>query len=98
MPLQFVKPSLPGSVVTLTGSRGQIVRPGFGTVVAVPITHDWGPEGSASSALGGGARFYGSFGEWEADYGDGDTAGRDAVLSAFNGMGIDVGGGGAGGV
>jgi hypothetical protein len=98
MPLQFVKPSLPGSVVTLTGSKGQVVRPGFGTVVAIPITHDSGPEGSAASAEGGGARFYPTFSAFEADYGDGDTAGRDAVLGAFNGMGVEVGGGGAGGV
>lgn len=92
---QIVKPSLPSTVVRFTGDATTRILPSFNQVIAVPVVHDWGPLGADS----GGADPVLSFAEFEAKFGTGDTAGRTAVMGAFNGMGLaDQGGGGAGGV
>jgi hypothetical protein len=88
----FVKPDLPGSVVRFVGETLIRPAPSAADVVAVPIIHDWGPLGADE-----GARLVSSFAEFEAVYGAGDTAGRDAVLGAFQGVGVGTQAG-AGGV
>lgn len=100
--LQFTKPPLPDSVLEVTGETGQVIRPAFGSVVAIPIVASWGPLGFADAPPGvDDSRllrgFVPDFSRYEAVYGSSDTAGRDAVVGAFNGMGVDVGGG-AGGI
>ncbi len=92
----FVKPENPGVSITFVGERIQRPAPSFASVVAIPIVHDWGPLGSDGEDLGGG-KLLTTFGEFEGLYGTGDTPGRDAVLGAFNGIGLP-GQGGAGGV
>lgn len=80
----IVKPELPGTYVDFVGS--QTVRPSvaISSVVAIPIIHDWGPLGTEE-----GAQLFTSFGAFEDVYQDGDTRGRDAVLSAFVGSGLE---------
>jgi hypothetical protein len=85
----FITPDLPGTNVTFVSEA--TVRPpaNVAATVAIPIVHDWGPLNEAVLCD--------SFGEFESQFGDGDTDGRDAVLSAFVGPGIP-GEPGAGGV
>lgn len=89
----FTKPDNPSTVITFVGESAVRIAPSAGSIVAVPIAHDWGPLGSES----GGTRLIGSFGEFETVYGDTDTPGRRAVLGAFHGSGL-AGETGAGGV
>jgi hypothetical protein len=92
---QIVKPLLPSTVVQFLGDTIQAVPPSFNAVVAIPIVHDWGPLGADSD----GGKLVASLSAFESLYGTGDTAGRTAVVGAFNGMGLaDSAGGGAGGV
>jgi hypothetical protein len=95
--LRFTKPALPGSSLEFVGERVQTVRPSFGSLVAIPVTLPWGPLGSDAGSAGGGPTLVEDFATFESIYGSSDSPGRDAVLGAFNGMGVDVGGG-AGGV
>ena len=90
---EFVKPENPGVSIQFVGERMQRPALSFAEIVAIPIVHDWGPLGSDS----GGLTLVSSFPEFESIYGTGDTPGRDAVLGAFNGIGLP-GQGGAGGV
>jgi hypothetical protein len=76
-------PENEGTYITLLGQR--TVRPAASVAqtVAIPITCDWGPLGSEKIVKSE------TFGEWESIFGDSDTAGRDAVLGAFVGTGIE---------
>ncbi len=80
----FVKPETPGTVIRFVGEAVVSPAPSFAEVVAIPLVHNWGPLGSDS----GGLKLVRSFQEWEAIYGSDDTAGRTAVLGAFNGIGV----------
>jgi hypothetical protein len=98
---QFTKPELPDAVVRWVGVSSTQIAPSQNQVVAVPITHDWGPEisdtANVTTGTPGGLDVYPSLPAWEAVYGNGDTPGRDAVVGAFAGMNVP-GGAGAGGV
>lgn len=76
-------PENEGTYITLVGSR--TVRPAasIAQTVAIPIISDWGPLGSEEIVK------CETFGEFENIFGDSDTPGRDAVLGAFVGTGID---------
>ena len=76
-------PANEGTYITLVGQR--TVRPpaSVAQTVAIPIVCDWGPLGSEKIVESE------NFGEWESEYGDSDTPGRDAVLGAFVGTGVD---------
>jgi hypothetical protein len=78
--------------MTLVGES--TVRPpaSIAQTIALPIIHDWGPLGSDE-----GAELLQGFADFDAQYGNSDTAGRRAVLAAFVGPGIP-GEPGAGGV
>lgn len=88
----FLIPDLPGSALYWKGGETQQVTPSFSDTVMIPITEEWGPLGKDVGPV-----LYTSFPKYEEDFGTGDSPGRDAVLSAFNGTGM-VSGGGAGGV
>lgn len=91
----FVKPDFPQTSIRFVGETVARVAPSFADVVAVPMATDWGPMGVDISSDAD--RVATSFPEFEQKYGTSDTAGRRAVLSAFNGIGLP-GQGGAGGV
>lgn len=100
MPDLFTKPRIPGTKIGFTGEQIASIPPSFADIVAVPLTHDWGPLGSdapGTDKLQGGPQLVTSFAEWETRFGTSDTAGRTAVAGAFAGQGLD-GTGGAGGV
>lgn len=92
MPDVIARPANPGTYMTLVGES--TVRPpaSVAQTVAIPIIHDWGPLGSEE-----GPQLLESFGEFDAAFGNSDTAGRDAALGAFVGPGVP-GQPGAGGV
>lgn len=90
---EFVKPALPGTSIRFTGEPAVTLQPSFADTVAIPLVHNWGPLGSDA----GGAEVLTSFRQFETIFGTDDTAGRTAVLGAFNGMGLP-GQAGAGGV
>jgi hypothetical protein len=52
-------------------------------IVAIPIVHDWGPLGSVD-----GPQEIENFGEFDGLFGNGESAGRDAVQGAFVGPGV----------
>lgn len=81
----FATPDNPGTHLEWSAQR--TVRPpaSVADTVAIPITHDWGPMGAED----GGTEPYQEFGDWEGVYGDSDTPGRDAVLGAFVGPGVE---------
>lgn len=83
------KPRRPQTRITFRGKTTPRVSPGFADVVAIPITHDWGPVGQPVEVN--------SFAEFETRFGDTPTEGRNAVLQAFLGQNL-LGAGGAGGV
>lgn len=87
--MSFVKPSLPGSAITFVGQAIQRVAPSFADVVALPVTHTWGPTNEPALLT--------NFSEWEAIFGTDESEGRQAVLQAFAGSNLP-GKGGAGGV
>lgn len=91
----IVKPDLPSSVIRWIGQAQTRIPPTTNATVAIPIVHDWGPMLGDSSAPGipSGLEYYGSLQEWEGVYGNGDTAGHDAVTQAFLGMNVSDGGG-----
>jgi hypothetical protein len=96
----ITKPVVPSTVVRFRGEQTQRIAPSFADIVAVPLTHDWGPIGSESpgvSGIDGGPQLVNDFQEWGLVFGDSDTPGRTAVAGAFNGQGL-VGNLGAGGV
>lgn len=91
--MEVVKPDLPSSVLRFVGETSLTIPLAYNEVVAIPLTHDWGPLGSEAE----GGKVVRSFAEWESLYGTGASAGRTAVVGAFRGMGLP-GQGGAGGV
>lgn len=96
----WVKPDLPGTSVKIVGETIQTIPPTIADTVAIPVAHDWGPLGSDSGGVSGelgGPQLLTSFSEWERRFGTSDTAGRRAVLQAFQGVGLQ-GQGGAGAV
>lgn len=76
-------PENEGTYITLVGQR--TVRPtaSVAQTVAIPIVADWGPLGSDEIVKSE------TFGEYESVHGDSDTPGRDAVLGAFVGTGVE---------
>lgn len=88
----FVVPDLPSSAVYWEGGESPATTPSFSATVSVPIVEEWGPLGADVGPV-----LYTTFPQYEEDFGTGDSPGRDAVLSAFNGTGM-ISGGGAGGV
>lgn len=98
--MTLLKPIIPGTVIRFVGESIPRIAPSFAEVVAVPITHDWGPLGSdpaGTDGKQGGPQLVTSFAEFTALFGDSDTPGRTAVAGAFAGQGLP-GAGGAGGV
>lgn len=96
----WVKPDLPGTSIKIVGETIQTIPPSIADIVAIPFVHDSGPLGVDSPGVSGelgGPQLLESFSEFERLYGTSDTAGRRAVLQAFQGVGLD-GQGGAGGV
>lgn len=79
-----------GTRITFGGVIPTRYNPGLAESVGIPIIHDWGPEEDA--------RLITSSDEFDALFGDSDTAGRRAVLDALRGQGITTEGNGAGGV
>lgn len=82
----FTKPDNPGVKITFEGEATIRPDPAVAGTVAIPLTHDWGPLGSESEGI----QTLRSFGEFEKIYGNSDTQGRRAVMSAFLGTGIDA--------
>lgn len=84
------RPKRPGAYVNFVADDRQGVAPTLGSIVAVPIVHDWGPFERNVLVE--------SLAEFEAVYGTSrDTPGYMAVQQAFRGEGLE-GRGGAGGV
>jgi hypothetical protein len=84
------RPKRPGAYVNFEAVERQSVPPSIGSVVAIPIVHDWGPY--KQNVL------VGSLAEFQAVYGASqDTPGFMAVQQAFRGEGL-AGRGGAGAV
>ena len=91
MPGSFSKdarPVRPGAYFDWEATPTTTIQPNIGSVVAVPIVHDWGPTEQIVSCL--------SLGAFQAAFGPStDTPGYAAVMQCFRGE--DVGGrGGAG--
>lgn len=84
---------VPGTQIGFRGSQAPQVRPSLGSVVAIPLVHDWGPLGTELAK----PDVLADFDKWTGLYGDSDTEGRTAVAGAFSGQGLQ-GAGGAGGV
>lgn len=80
------RPENPGTYITLIGQR--TVRPPASVAdkVAIPVVSDWGPLGADEGVIE-----CETFAEYEQKFGDSDTPGRDAVLGAFIGSGIEGG-------
>lgn len=77
----FVRPENPGTSISFQGDESRRPQASIAETVALLITHDWGPSRTPTVCT--------SFTEFEALFGNSDTDGRDAVLSAFNGPGVD---------
>ena len=77
------RPDNPGSYMTLVSES--VVRPpaSVASKVALPITHDWGPIGNEE-----GVQFAEVFSAFESKFGSSMTEGRDSVLGAFVGPGL----------
>lgn len=90
---QIVKPDLPSTIIKWVGVEVTRIPPTTNEVVAVPMTHDWGPLITDAD----GTALYTNLTEWENVYGNSDTPGRTAAVEAFLGMNVP-GGGGAGGI
>lgn len=88
MPGTFSKSNRPGRPGSYTNFKTlDVVRPPapIAGVVAVPITHDWGPFEVVQRVR--------SIQEFDALYGDSDTVGRRAVLQVFKGEAVENQGG-----
>jgi hypothetical protein len=89
--VSFVKPSLPGTVITFVGTRAPRILPAAADTVAIPIVTDWGPLGAdapGTSGRDGGPQECTNFSEYTGLFGDSDTPGRTAVAGAFAGQGL----------
>jgi hypothetical protein len=92
MPGTFSKatrPRRPGSYVNFEALTPTAIPPATGSVVAMPITHDWGPFRVPTLVR--------SYPEFLALFGDSATPGKLAVRQCFQGEGLP-GRSGAGGV
>lgn len=92
MPGQFSKsarPRRPGAYTNFEVVERPTILTSAGSIVALAVTHDWGP-GEVATAVG-------NAGEFDAVFGTADTSGRRAVRAAFRGEDVP-GFGGAGGV
>lgn len=92
MPGTFSKasrPRRPGAYVNFEARTPTQVPPASGSVVAIPLTHDWGPFKVPT--------LVDSYAEFTALFGDSPTPGRLAARQAFQGEGLP-GRSGAGGV
>lgn len=92
MPGTFSRTNLPrraGAYVRFESAIEQAILPAPGSIVAIPLVHDWGPKETAT--------FVRSLNEFQNIFGEGITAGYNAVQQAFRGEGVG-GVGGAGGV
>lgn len=83
------KPRRPGTRTEFVGQALPTVTPSIAETVAIPITHDWGPENEVNLVT--------SFAEFQQLYGDSTGAGMTAIYQAFKGQGVG-GAGGAGGI
>jgi hypothetical protein len=84
MPGTFSKasrPRRPGAYTNFQAATPLRVPPATGTVVCVPLVHDWGPFKTPT--------LVDSFAEFQAIFGDSTTPGRLAVRQAFQGEGLD---------
>lgn len=75
------RPKRPGAYFNFVARAEARVPAAIGTVVAIPIVHNWGPEELPTPV--------GSLAEFDAIFGNGDTAGRRAVRQAFQGEDLD---------
>lgn len=92
MPGEFSKasrPSRPGAYVNFQAEVPRRITPNPGSVVCIPMTHDWGPAGQPTLTV--------SYSDFLAQFGDTANAGRLAVELAFRGEDLPARGG-AGGV
>jgi hypothetical protein len=90
---ESVRPILAGVYTRFAAQRPNTPPPAAGTVVALPITHDWGPM-DTETLLADYTHFQQQFGIGNTVS---DTPGARAVYDAFRGEGLE-GLGGAGGV
>lgn len=90
----YVKPDLPGTSIKIVGESLTSIPPSLADIVAIPFAHDSGPLGSDSAASGGGVQQLLQFSDFDRIFGSSDTAGRRAVLQAFQGLGNGKGGAG----
>lgn len=82
------RPTRPGAYFNFEGVEQAVIPPAIGGIVAVPITHDWGPLDRSV--------YVDDLSEFKAIYGPSeDTPGYIAVKQAFQGEGLP-GRGGAG--
>jgi hypothetical protein len=91
MPGSFSKdarPVRPGAYFNWEATPTTTIQPNIGSIVALPIIHDWGPTNQIVSCL--------SLGDFQATFGPStDTPGYAAVMQCFRGEGVG-GRGGAG--
>lgn len=83
MTTTFVVPDNPGTRITFVGETTLRPPSSIADTVAVLFTHDWGPLNAPQRLT--------SFGDWEPLYSTSDSDGKDAVLGAFVGNGMQVG-------
>jgi hypothetical protein len=93
MPGSFSKdarPVRPGAYFDWEAQPTTTIQPNIGSVVALPIVHDWGPSEQIVSCT--------SLGDFQAKFGPStDTPGYAAAQQCFRGEGVN-GRGGAGGI
>lgn len=92
---EFTKPDLPGTYIKIVGESIASIPPSLADIIAIPFAHDSGPVGADPTSAGGGPRLLNEFTDFDRIYGSSDTAGRRAVLMAFQGIGSGRGGAGA---
>lgn len=84
------RPRRPGAYFNWEAVQPAALPPAIGSVVAVGITHDWGPLQVATEVK--------SYNEFVAVFGDSDTPGSKAVREAFQGEGTPERGGAGTGI
>jgi hypothetical protein len=75
------RPRRAGAYFNFVGIPKVVVQPAFGSIVAVPFTHDWGPVDTVVPVD--------SMAQFDAIYGETYSPGRLAVLQAFRGEDLD---------
>jgi hypothetical protein len=74
------RPRRPGAYVNFEAVQPTVLPPATGSVVAIPLVHDWGPFKTPTLVR--------SYAEFLATFGSSETAGRLAVRQAFQGEGL----------